>query len=118
MLRLLKNTIFSSAVHRASDMIKNVRTIFETSDAQLLDALCDVNTEGNRDVRQKYTKWLWRKKFGLTRSIVIKLPVRSLINRYSDQEYFKRWYECMCMCHRASSTFQISFCVEYDSTPG
>ena len=38
MLRLLKNT-FSTAVHRASDIIKNVRTIFETSGTQLLNAL-------------------------------------------------------------------------------
>ena len=45
MLRVVKNTTFSTAVHRASDIIKNVRTIFETSDTQLLDALCDVNTE-------------------------------------------------------------------------
>ena len=45
-LRLLKNTTFSTAVHRASDIIKIVRTIFETTDTRLLDALCDVNTEG------------------------------------------------------------------------
>ena len=29
-LRLLNDVIFSSAVHRFSDMMKNVRTIFET----------------------------------------------------------------------------------------
>ena len=45
MLRLLKNTTFSTAIDRTSDSIKNVRTIFETSDTRLLDALCDVNTE-------------------------------------------------------------------------
>ena len=61
MLRLLKNTTFSTVVHRASDIIKNVRTKFETSDTRLLDALCDVNIEGRNDVRQKYSKWLWRK---------------------------------------------------------
>ena len=61
MLHLQKNTIFSSAVHHASD-IKNVRAIFETLETPLLDALCDVNTEGKHDVRQKYSKWLWRKQ--------------------------------------------------------
>ena len=50
-----------TAVHRASNIIKNVRTKFETSDTRLLDALCDVNTEERNDVRQKYSKWLWRK---------------------------------------------------------
>ena len=35
-----------AAIHRTSDIIKNVRTIFETSDTRLLDALCDVNNEG------------------------------------------------------------------------
>ena len=45
MLRLLKNKKFSTAVERASDIIKNGRMIFETSDTRLLDALCDVNTE-------------------------------------------------------------------------
>ena len=45
MLPLLKNTTFSTAVDRASDIIKNLRTIFETSDTQMLDALCDVNTD-------------------------------------------------------------------------
>ena len=32
MLRLLKITTFSTAVHYASDMVKDVRTKFETSD--------------------------------------------------------------------------------------
>ena len=45
MLRLLKNTTFSIAIARASDIIKNLRTIFENSDTRLLDALCDVNTD-------------------------------------------------------------------------
>ena len=54
MLRLLKNSTFLVAIHCASDIIKTVRTIFQTSDAQLFDALCDVNTEGKNDVRQKY----------------------------------------------------------------
>ena len=48
MLCLLKNRIFSSAVHCSSEIIENVRTIFETSDIRLLDALCDVNTEGKK----------------------------------------------------------------------
>ena len=48
MLRLLKNTTFSTAVYCAFGIIKNVRTIFETSDARPLDALCDVNTEGKK----------------------------------------------------------------------
>ena len=38
MLCLLKNTTFSTAVHRVSD-IKDVRTKFETSDTQLLNTL-------------------------------------------------------------------------------
>ena len=62
MLRLLKNRIFSSAT---SDIIKNVRTIFETLDTGLLlDVLCHVNSERKNDVRQnsqKYSKLLWRK---------------------------------------------------------
>ena len=32
MLGLLKNAAFSTAVHRASDIIKDVKTKFETSD--------------------------------------------------------------------------------------
>ena len=57
MLRLLKNTTFLTAVDRASDIIKNLRTIFETSDTRMLDASCDVNTDEKNDV----SKWLWRK---------------------------------------------------------
>ena len=38
-----------------------LRTIYETSDTQLLDACVTLNTEGRNDVRQKYSKWLWRK---------------------------------------------------------
>ena len=45
-LRLLKNTTFSTAIHCLPDIIRNVRIIVETSDTRLLDALCDVNTEG------------------------------------------------------------------------
>ena len=48
MLRLLKNTTFSTAVHCTFDIIKNVRTIFETLDARPLYVLCDVNTEGKK----------------------------------------------------------------------
>ena len=57
MLCLLKNTTFSTAVDRTSDIIKNLRTIFEISDSPLLDALCDINTDEKNDV----SKWLWRK---------------------------------------------------------
>ena len=53
MLDLLKNTTSSTAVHRASDIIKDVRTNFETSDTRLLDALCDLNTELRSDVRSE-----------------------------------------------------------------
>ena len=54
MLGLLKNTTFSTAVHCASNIIKDVRTKFESSDTRLLDALCDVNTERRIiDVQQK-----------------------------------------------------------------
>ena len=45
MFRLLHIAIFSSAFHRASDIIKNVTTIFKTLDTRLLDELCDVNTK-------------------------------------------------------------------------
>ena len=45
MLHLLKNTTFSTAIHRVSDIIQKVRKIVETSDTLLVDALCDVNTE-------------------------------------------------------------------------
>ena len=40
--------------------------------------MCDINIEGKTDVRQKYSKWTWRKKSRLTGSIVIKLPVKLL----------------------------------------
>ena len=56
MLCLLKNSTFSTAVQGASDIIKDVRTKFETLDTPLLDAMCDVNTEQRDDVRQKYSK--------------------------------------------------------------
>ena len=45
MHRLLRNTTFSTAVGHSSDIIKNLRTIFGTSDTRLLDALYDVNTD-------------------------------------------------------------------------
>ena len=72
MLSLLKNTTFLTAVHRASDIIKNVRTNFETSDTQLLDKkhqrknLC--RTEGLEITLEKKSR--------STRNIVIKLPVK------------------------------------------
>ena len=46
MLRLLKNKTFSTASRRPSHIIQNVRIIFETLDTRLMEALCDVNTEG------------------------------------------------------------------------
>ena len=42
MLGLLENTTFSTAVHRVSNIIEDVRTKFKTSDTRLLNALCDV----------------------------------------------------------------------------
>ena len=74
MLLLLKNTTFSTAIHRVSDIIQTVRIIVETSDTQLLDVLCGVNTEGKYDARQKYSMAL-EKKSRLIRSIAIKLPI-------------------------------------------
>ena len=53
MLRLLKNTTFSTAVEGAPDTKKNIKTIFKTSDTRLLDEMCDVNTEKKNDVLQK-----------------------------------------------------------------
>ena len=47
MHRFLKSTTF------ASDIIKNQRTIFETSGTRLLDALCDVNTDEKNDVSKE-----------------------------------------------------------------
>ena len=46
MLHLLKNTTFSTAIHRVSDIMQNVRIIFETIDTRPLEVLCDVKTEG------------------------------------------------------------------------
>ena len=43
----LKNTTFLTAVHRGSDIIKNVRTNFESSDTRLLNTKSDdENTKG------------------------------------------------------------------------
>ena len=75
MLCLLKNTTFSTAIHRTSDIIKDGRTKFETSDTPLLDALCDANTERRNYVKQVFEMAL-EKKSRLTLSIVIKLPLR------------------------------------------
>ena len=47
MHHLLKSTTF------ASDIIKNQRTIFETSGPRLLYALCDVNTDGKNGVSKE-----------------------------------------------------------------
>ena len=52
MLSLLKNRIFSSAVHSALLVsMENGRTTFETLDTGLLDALCHVNSEGKMSDR-------------------------------------------------------------------
>ena len=56
MLWLLKNTTFSTAIDSVSDIMQNVRIIFEISETRLLEALCDVKTEGKLDVRPKYSK--------------------------------------------------------------
>ena len=77
MLRLPEYTVFSFAVHRPSDIIKTLEQLLKLLDTRLLEELCDVNTEGIHDVKQKYSKQLWRKKSRLTRSIVIRLPVIS-----------------------------------------
>ena len=73
---LTKKYNILSAVHCASVIIKKVRTSFETLDTRLPDTLCDANTEGKYDVRQGYSKWLWRKKPRLTQSTVIKWPAK------------------------------------------
>ena len=70
---LLKSTIFLSATHRASDIIKNVRKIFETLDTRLLDALCDVITEGNMMSGRSTRNGSGEK---IPWSIVIKLSVK------------------------------------------
>ena len=106
MLHLLKTTTFSSAVHRSSDIIKNIATISETSDTKLLDALYDENTEGKHDVSQKYSKWLWRKKSHLTWIIIIKLPVIQIqFCAYSDRIL---GINQGLFCLRAFSNFKIS----------
>ena len=61
MLGLLKDTTFSTAIHRASDIIKDIRTTFET---QTLDCwkhcvILTLNKEVMSEV--KYSKWVWRK---------------------------------------------------------
>ena len=73
----IKIQVYNSIVKIKHSILKFVPSIFkiETSDIGLLDSLCDVNTERKNGVRQKYLKWLWRKKSHLTWSIVIKLPV-------------------------------------------
>ena len=53
---LLKNTTFSTAIDHASDIIKNLRTIFETSDSRLLDTLCDVNTDKKNGLKMALEK--------------------------------------------------------------
>ena len=76
MPRLLNNTI--SAVHRASVIIKKKReNKFRNFSTRHLTAGRSVWRKhwGKTWCRQRYSKWLWRKKSRLTRSIVIKLPV-------------------------------------------
>ena len=50
-LRLRKNTTFSAAIHCVSDIIQNVRAIFETLGTRLFKALCDVKTDGKMSDR-------------------------------------------------------------------
>ena len=61
MLHLPKISTFSTAIDHIPDIIQDVRIIFETSDTQLFEALCDIKAERKNDVRQKHSKWLWRK---------------------------------------------------------
>ena len=42
---LTKNTQSSTAGHRVSEIIKNVRITFDISETRLLDTMCDVKTE-------------------------------------------------------------------------
>ena len=56
MLRLLKISIFSTAIHHVSDIIQNVRIIFETLDTRLLEALCEVKTERNKMISDRNTR--------------------------------------------------------------
>ena len=49
MLRLLKNTTVLTAIHRISDIIQNVKIVFETSATRLLEALCDVSDRNTRN---------------------------------------------------------------------
>ena len=81
MLRLLKNTTFSTALHRVSDIIENLRTVFENSDTRLSDALCDVNTEGKL-CQTEVLEMAQDKKSSSTPSIVIKLPISRNDNMY------------------------------------
>ena len=50
--------IVKTTVHRASDIIKYVKAVFEALYARLLDTLCDVNTD-EKIISDKV--WLWRK---------------------------------------------------------
>ena len=109
MLHSQKNTVFSSAAHRASVIIENVRTIFETLDTQLLGALCNVNTEGKHDVRKKYPKWLWRKKSLLTRSIVIKLPVKPFLEH--DRRHVVRLLRLYGECNQNKVAHKNKSCI-------
>ena len=48
MLRLLNNTTFSTAIHRAFDIIKSKNNFLTFIH---LDPLCDVDTAGENDIR-------------------------------------------------------------------
>ena len=76
MLRLPKNTIFSSAVHSASDIMKNIRRISETLDNRMLDGLCEIKTERNMMSDRSTQNGSREKKSRLTRNIAVKLLVR------------------------------------------
>ena len=56
MLRLLKISTFSAAIHRVSDIIQNVRIIFETLHTRLLEALCDAKTDRTKMMAHRNTR--------------------------------------------------------------
>ena len=65
--------ILKTTVHRASDIIKYVKAVFEALCARLLDTLCDVNTE--EKLLSDRSRAL-EKECHLTRSIAIKLSIK------------------------------------------
>ena len=62
--------------NRASDIIKNVRTIFETLDTRLSDPLSDEKTLKENICQTEVLDMALEKKSRLTRSIEIELTVK------------------------------------------